>query len=572
VKQTATTSQNKVQQQTAVVRALFCLLSVLFVSTLVACSQDKLQPLNQAEDIVVGYAAVEAHICTQPPSPALQNLKYVFILDHSASNQPGFPSPLTPGDVSATDPAGARRYGPLVNFLNTLVSDPNTVTSFALIDFNDTAQQIGATAGFDTSQSDFIQTVTTDWIGGGTALAPAPNDSGFTNYQAALLNAYQLIHTDIQAQAAVPTEPVVTTQYVIIFVSDGVPTVATPTGANPTYTQTFSTDISPVINNIMNLKNDPVLGPFIANITMNTAYYSNGTQLVGAVQLLEQMANAGNGQYLEFDSGANILYQQFAPPSRDLRNQLVDVFVDNTNAVWTSDGQFALDSDGNGFPDYLKRQFGANVNLADSDGNGVSDLVEYLTKGKPCDAANCAATGRDPYAICDGFSPVTHPDGTVTFSSSTNDGLNDCEKFLLGADRNTYNSNGDLIPDHYALKSGLPVIPGSSGTAFSDPFSNGLNNYTKVKDGYPVQVSLNTVSGFFDGRVTTLVQETSSSPNTDCYHLTVSQIALAGSNDKFNVMLVQNPAGVLNKPFLVQASGYSGGPGGVLKLQPSDFK
>jgi len=548
------------------------LLSPLLITlVLMGCNKEPLTALNKSLVGVTDYGTVDARFCTQAPTPAKQNLKYLFIIDHSASNQPGFPS--FAGDISNTDSQGSRRYGPLLNFLKNLVPDPNNLTSFAIIDFNDKATQPGTVSGFDSDTNNFINTTTTDWIGGGTAAVPAPFDAGFTNYQAALQMALTMIRKDAQNESAIQTPPIVTTAYQIIFVTDGVPTVASPSGSsNPTYTQTFQADLQPVIDSIMNIKSDLTLGAFIANITLNTAYYFNDVEVTSAESLLQQMAIEGNGQYLQFGSGKNILYQQFAPPSRNIRNRLVDAFVENENAVWWDDGRLMLDSDGDGLPDLIEQQFGSDPYNKDSDGNGVSDLVEYRTKGKPCNDAQCAAAGRDLYAICDGFSPVKDANGNVTFSSSTNDGLNDCEKFLLNASRTVFNTNGDMIPDFLALKTTLPVIIGSASAALADPFGDGITNYSKLKLGMPIQISNRTLSPDFQARATSLDLESSPSADVDCYHMVVENVALTSYSNTIKVMVIQNSSAVDDKPFLqVAERPFSGGQTSVSFL-PGDFK
>ena len=105
-----------------------------------ACSKDPLTPLQVGLDGSMHYINVDAQFCTSAPNPVQEKIKYVFIIDHSQSNQPGFP--LFAADVSNTDPTGARRYGPLVQFINSLQPNPNIQTSFALIDFNDTAWEV----------------------------------------------------------------------------------------------------------------------------------------------------------------------------------------------------------------------------------------------------------------------------------------------------------------------------------------------------------------------------------------------------------------------------------------------
>jgi hypothetical protein len=547
------------------VKKLKVLLAALIFTTS-ACSKEALSPLASALDIVTGYAEVDAHFCTSAPSPAKQYLKYLFIIDHSASNQPGFPNPLTPLDITNTDSQGSRRYGPMINFIQNLAPDPNNITSFGLIDFADSATQPGTVVGFDDSATDFISLATTDWIGTGTALAPEPVDGGFTNYQSALNLALSLIQSDAEVAAALNNNPFIATSYQIIFVTDGVPTVQQGAGV---YTQTFATDISPVISSIMNLKNNPVVGKYISNIVLNTAYYFNAVSDASAISLLQQMSAAGNGLYIQFGSGQNILYQSFVPPARNIVNELADVFVQNENAVWWDDGRFLADTDGDGLPDLIEQQFGSDPNVKDTDGNGVSDLIEYRTKGKPCSDAACLPANRDQYSFCAGYSPTTDVNNRVTFSSSANDGMNDCEKFIMGGLVSNFNSNGDLIPDLYAVINTLPILPGTANTAFADPFGDHITNYSKLKLGLPIQVSTSAIPGYLS-RTTSLTPETSPLLNSTCYHLVVNNVALTATANTIKVMVIQNGSTLQDKPFLMYAEGAVGDNTGITFVN-SDF-
>lgn len=526
-------------------------LMLVTLPVLAACSAHPLAPLDQASNVVVGEGSVAASFCTDAPAAAKQNLKYLFILDHSASNGPTFAM----DDVNNSDPTGGYRYGQLNQFVTNLQDDVNTPTSFALIDFNDTATQPGNADGFY-PRSDFLTYLINDWYPNGTTNPPAPSDSGFTNYQSALDLAFSVIQKDAQAMAVLPSTQGVKTSYVIIFVTDGVPKVSS------TYTQTYATDLQADFVKIMGLKSDAVVGPFISNITLNTAFYysaasagtTNFQQTIqpAATQILTQMANAGQGQFYSFVSGTNGLYQQFAPPARLITNQLVDVFTQNENAVWWTDGAFLPDTDGDGLPDLIEAQVGSNPGLTDTDGNGVSDLVEFRTKGRACDGAQCLASARDPYAICSGFSPVADANGRVTFASSSNDGLNDCEKFVLGATRTTFNSNGSLIPDFFAFVSQLAIIPGSLDGAFADPFGDGLQNYAKLKLGLPIAASSRSLTGF-NQRTVSLTQVASADPAVACYNYNVDHIAMSAERNVVRVMLVQNSSAFQNKPYLKSA-------------------
>ena len=514
-----------------------------------ACSQYDLKPLGYGVNQIAVYATATANFCTSPPTPTKENLKYVFVLDHSASNQPGF---FDPADVSNTDPQGARRYGPLVNFVQGIVDDPLTPTSFALIDFSDASKHVGSVTGFNPSKSSFLSDVNCDWLGQDSGCAapttpttPTPSDGGFTNYVAAISNAQQIIQDDATQAAALGAQPPVSTRYVVIFVTDGLPKIS------DTVTQDMSS-IGPAIDAMMSVATDPRFKQYVSSITFNAAYYAQDVESLSAENLLTNMSDQGQGQFIKFLTGANVLYQRFAPPSRNLRNVLTDAFIDDENAVWWQDGTFLGDTDGDGLPDMIEAQLGSNPGVRDSDGNGVSDLVEYRTKGRACDAAGCSQAGRDPYAICAGFSPTRAADGSVTFASTSNDGLNDCEKFLLSGDRTTFNTNGDFIPDFLAFKYGLPIALGTADAAFADPFRDGVMNYAKVKSGLPTQVSQSSLSAFSQ-RSMTIVATDSPSPDISCYRLTARKIALAGSGDSIRVMLIQNDAAATNKPFMVQA-------------------
>jgi hypothetical protein len=540
----------------------YVLLSVILAG-LTGC-EDNLVPLQPGNFANLGYVTVDAQFCTTPPDPSKQNVKYLFILDHSQSNQPDFP--LVTGDVTATDPNGDRRYGPLVAFVNSIVPDPNNLTSFSLIDFNDTAYQPAGITGFTTDSATFVQDVTTDWIGSGTAANPVPVDKGFTNYQAALTMAAQIIQADAQEEAALPTEPPVLTSYHIVFVSDGVPTVAQGTG---TYTQSFTLDLLPVIHQILDLKNSATVGPFISGIELDTAYYFQTVQLPAAETLLTQIAAAGNGQYFQFGDGADIAYQNFAPPNRNVRHALSDAWVDNQNVVWWDNGNILYDSGGGGMPDQFRVPPGI-VGKSDSDGNGVRDLVEYRMKNQVCNDSSCNPAGRDPYAICDGLIPTTQPDGSITYPSTSGSGFNNCESFILGASLNTFSTNGTFLPDFLGFKNALPILAGTDGTQL-DPFGDGITNYDKIKQGLPTQVSKSSIQNYLT-RVTTLTHRTSTSPDVDCYELVVQNVAVFGNINTIQVSVIENAAVLDDKPTIRYAQHSTAGQGTTLTFQPGDFQ
>jgi hypothetical protein len=573
---------------------LWLALSALAIS---GCDDNNLTPLVPNEVLNLHYATVDAQFCTLEPEEAKQKIKYLFILDHSASNQPLFGSPLVPNDDNTTDPTGAHRYGPLVQFIQNLVPDPNNLTSFALIDFNDVAYAPGfpgnygtidptnptaqvTTQTFDSDPNDFLNNyVIKDWEGCynttgnlvnpclGTALNPQPLDQGFTNYQLALAAAQNLIFYDLKLESTSLVTPPVKIQYQIVFVTDGYPVVQTSGGQ--LYNQTFSTDLQFVLNNIIGYENDPTYGPLISGISINTAYYYplGSTADLTDEALLAQMAL--NGQHEVFANGQNIVYQTFAPAVRNVKYDLSDVWVENPNAVWWDNGQLMMDTDGDGIPDNIETQLGSNPALQDSDGNGVSDLVEYRTKGKACNAPGCAQSGRDPYAICDGLTPTVDAYGNVTFPQTAGDGLNDCEKLVLNGVQGQFDSNGDFLPDLMEFKSLLPFVANASG-AFLNPFGDPNDNYTKLKLGLPVSISQAKVLDFKTRQVS-LEHIASSTSDNQCYHLIAKQVAVLNGGNTIKISVIQNTAVIDDKPVLQTAVRTLDGPSSSIYFVPSDF-
>jgi hypothetical protein len=429
----------------------------------------------------------------------------------------------------------------MIQFLNDLPNDPNRLSYFGLINFNDNASTVST---FDPDRPTFQATVRNQWIGVGTALAPQPDDRGFTNYVSALQTAYNMILNDAQYEAGSITRPIVTSAYRIIFVSDGEPRV--PAGSS-IYTQDFATDILPQITTILSLKDSPVVGPFIGDIVLNTAYYFLNTQDPAAAALLDQMANAGNGQFLQVGAGENVIYGAFAPPVRNVKQILSDIYVENQTATWWDDGKFQLDRDSDGLPDYAEDQAGSNSSIRDTDGNGVSDYVEFRTKGRGCEDASCNPALRNPYSVCDGFQPQRDAVGNYSFPDTDNDGLNDCEEFLVRSDRMKFDTNGDFIPDFISLKAGVPFIAGTDGS-YAQPQGDGLSNYQKIKMGLPINVPRNKILNY-ETRGTTLEKiDRKAGDMRDCFQLAVDPVAILGPNNIIRVYLVENSSVIDDKP------------------------
>lgn len=530
--------------RTKALQAVLTLAALLWAA---ACAKDPLVGLQKAYLNIPSYITVHANFCSSAPAVVKQKVKYLFLVDKSTTNQPDFP--LAPGQVPNTDPSGSFRYGPIVQFINSLPPDPNQLSSFSMINFNTNAyypQQGGFVQGFDTDSAHFVTLVKKEWVGSGSGFLTQPVDYGYTDYVAALQLALQLIKSDAQAESNSLVSPIVTSSYRLVFVSGGLPVVSTSGGL---YTQQLTTDIAPVIGNILALKSDPVLGPYISSIVLNAGYYFNATQVADDITLLQAMAAAGNGQFMEFGAGQNVLYGAIAPPVQNVRRNLSDIFLMNENATWWDDGRFQLDSDGDGIPDEIETKLGSNPNSKDSDGNGVSDLIEYRLNGKPCQDAACSPANRNPYAVCDGLHPQTDSSGNISYADTDGDGLNDCEEYLLRSDSTTFDTNGDFIPDLLAVKNGIPFLPGTDG-AFIQPQGDGVWNYTKLKQDLPMRVAASKVLSF-KTRVSQIRKlDTLADGDRDCFELTVNPVAVIGNGNTFKLFVIENQALISNRPLL----------------------
>jgi hypothetical protein len=562
----------------------------------VACTApEHLKPLNQVIVNNTPVSQVNVNFCTDPAYSPQQVMKMLIILDHSGSNQlnykmaadgTGAPDAtggvLTVGTQYATDPQGLMRYGSvatqgtLLNYLNNVPANDPTAPSryFALVDFSDSIQTYpSSSAGFTSDTVAFYNYVQSDATSGAGGLGP--NDGGATDYLAALNSAYTIINNDIQAAdtcakktiGSTPTancpQPgvAVAASYVIVFMSDGAPitslqNVVVVGGQYQVqgqlgYTIEAENKIVSQVATIQALNQNT---KYVSGINLFTIYYYDPTNIDGAANsLLKDMAKAGNGIFYDLSSGSNINYDNFQPPSKQVRYTLADVFVTNASVTYWNDGVLHKDTDMDGLPDDVEVAWGSNPNKASTPNNGVSDLVRYrATSAAVCSAKNGAGICTDPvtnYAtgVCSGISKSTIA-GIVTYKAQDPDGLNDCEKLILNdaAGLNNPDSNADLIPDFLEFMAGVPFQTGTS-PAVNTPGQDGYSVYKKIKYSMPQNVSaqqeLNLPIASYN------LQLVSSTSYQDCYNLTVNNIPTMGNNNMIRVDVVEKSA-LANQTYL----------------------
>jgi hypothetical protein len=575
----------------------FSLSVIIFMIT--GCDRASLQSLQKAvipsplptEDLI------QVNFCTDPAQPVNSKLKYLIILDHSGSNQSNYQmSPDGTGapllDASglpivsakyATDPTGRTRYGnvnapgTLLNFLSTApANDPANPTRFySLIGFNSTATSFPADGTFTSDAQSLYGELAKESANNTVTL-----DDGNTSYISALTAAYNTIHGDVvlaQNCAQLPVSSAspgswcpkpgvqASSSYIIVFMSDGAP-ITKISGIGLKNGVIVST--GPLV--ITRESNNNILGQ-VASLTAlqaNTAYvdsvnlftvyyYSEGNIDTAGQSLLNQMAQTGNGVSYSTLTNTNIDYSRFTPPGKLVKSTLSDIFVTNASTVWWKDGQLHLDSDMDGLPDDIEKTLGTDAFNTDSDGNGVSDFVEYQLNGKPCNALDvsgrCTAIGAINYLskLCAGISyqtlatpinPNARPlNNAIQFKSSDPSGLNDCEKKLLGDVGGIDNpdSNGDLIPDWLEFKNGVAFQLGS-GSAATVLDTDNYSLYQKIKLSLPASIPYGQILNPLP--TTYKLNQVSTAPVQDCYHLSIGKMQTIGSGNTIRVdVLMTNP-------------------------------
>jgi hypothetical protein len=148
--------------------------------------------------------------------------------------------------------------------------------------------------------------------------------------------------------------------------------------------------------------------------------------------------------------------------------------------------------------------------------------------------------------------------------------MNDCEKFVLGATRSTFDSNGDFIPDLLSFKNSIAFIAGTTG-AFLNPFGDPLDNYHKLKAGYPTTISQNNLPGFTP-RTNTIVHVDNPTDDVSCYQYTTNNVAVMQAGNNLKVTLLQNTSIIDNKPTMMTAVHQWNGTDTIVYFNQGDFQ
>ena len=277
--------------------ALAVLLS-LSTSLLPGCTDADLAQI--IEIFPDGTVEVEVTACTTEPDSVQSRLKFVIVVDESGSNDQRYELPsLNP--LPGTDPNGERRYGALVNFLNEYEDDERVY--FSLITFADDATLI---QDFTNDRAAFTEVVNG---------RRGRHDGGGTNYLAALDRVTDLVENDVHL--ARQSSEIISSSYVMIWVSDGAPIVGQSQSVQN------SDEIVGKVQLLAGLRR--TAPQYVDAVVFNTGYYYSDPEDPDARDLLQRMAEEGNGLFFVFVEGEQIDFSRFSVPTILFTYKLGDV-------------------------------------------------------------------------------------------------------------------------------------------------------------------------------------------------------------------------------------------------------
>ena len=262
----------------------------------------------------IGCAEVSLELQKEEPEAAVQSkdsfcivepyeidavLKIIFVVDISGSN-------------TSNDPNGSKRADNIDQFVQSL-EDGEGEYQYGLILFDDRATP----SFFEPNRTRFTENPeefykSTDWIRRASA-------NGGTTYGVALGAAQAAIEDDMNKF------PDQRNLYTVLFISDGEP------GDDPFAGVDDLLEASP------------------GNIYLSTAYY--GSHGNDAINILQDMADAGNGNFVNFEDGEHWNLDDLLVESEVIPWGLKQLLVYNLNAGFCFDGKIDVDSDVDGMCD-----------------------------------------------------------------------------------------------------------------------------------------------------------------------------------------------------------------------------
>lgn len=411
--------------------------ALLVLVGLSACAETDLQPIPGGPLVPRDdRLSISGQFCTELPTPAEFPVRILFVVDVSQSMNVSDP----PDPVCPTGTCFSRRGKAVEAIVNKYPAGQGV--SYGLISFSsDSAIQTHDAAGQPGFAQDNAEIL--------TKLPSLSSAMGQTNFAGALKTTYEMLQADMIALDATARSRA---KYVVVFISDGLPSPRTTEHGLPPEVSTAVSDIAGLLEQQR-----------LADISLHTIYLAGPTtppavQLV-AKELMAEMAHMANGTSRSFEASEsiNLFYIDFTSFIRQFT--LKQFVVTNSNAR-PLEGRHGLDTDGDGLLDEEERLIGTSPSLKDTDGDGFSDLLEVRLRN----------SGFDPLfpadADCSGAADRLDDDG---------DGLLNCEERYLGTNYRVIDSDADGYTDDTEVRAGTnPTIADGLDDLDFDGAPNGI--------------------------------------------------------------------------------------------------
>lgn len=438
-----------------------------------ACADTELIVVQDRESDLLRHS-VDALVCA--PEPRIEDTPYkvLFVVDTSFSN-------------SWTDPRPTNGFPRRERAVRDAIAahiDSDEV-SFGVITYSDEPRR--QTFGF-VRELEILNGAAENI---GTA-------QGGTNYSDTLWTMIDFVLNDVET---IDPAEAARTHYLIYWLSDGFPTVGV----------TDPNSLLPGVNYLMNS-----LESRVAEVSVNTAFLASpdsvdpavAAELVLAEQLLNDMAEQGNGSFVDIPSGESFGFEIDPVPLVE-RFVLAEVLANNMVAQF---GSFrpAQDSDGDGLTDVEERQFGTDPVLFDTDGDRIRDGIETQLAGQ-LDPLNA-----DPF--CD-----------ASDGDRDGDGLLDCEESLIGTNPDNADTDGDFLIDRieWTLR-GIPFIADDYLDGDDDGFDNRLEVLTHLQPQTPNSLEEWDLWAY---EYSAELSETEGTADRPCYNVRVDNIGIATTRE-----------------------------------------
>jgi hypothetical protein len=414
--------------------------------------------------------AVSGEVCTLNPEDLDFPLRVLFLVDCSESMEVN-----DPPDIESGENGRQRAVRETVEELLTVGGD----VEVSIVYFSSEAIPLTVETDGDGQIESYF---TGDLDHALSAIPTLGENDRTTNYIRALSEAYAEIRHEVMHS---PQEALALSTYHVIMITDGLPDVEGDETA-----QNSNENIIESVEALMELGR--VF--HVSQIALSTALIASGSPQVDAAaeDLLQAMAEAGNGTFRAFDSGGELNFMFVDLTTLKRVFTLRTLVVQNANAVVRGDASLP-DSDGDGLDDFTELAVGADPLRPDTDGDGCRDGIEHRHRSSgldpvvpgdcqcfvpdycfdededgECDCADDDDSGvcdceEDPELTCcedddgDGLCDCIDEDADgicdpENYIDLDGDGLVDCEERYAGTNRAGPDSDGDGLVDFLEIR------------------------------------------------------------------------------------------------------------------------